>query len=117
MKRYIKKYINPHHWLAFLRRQPKHMQHVYSAAIAGSITVMIAAVILYVDYGFWHERYIREDLTVVDSELNSPSSVVPESPTEMFSRFFDEAKVQLKDINTSRQELLKGKETYVKDSQ
>ncbi len=86
------------------------MQHVYSAVIAGSITAMIAGVILYTDYGFWHERYISDDLVVVST---STEAVEPESPTEMLSRFFDEARVQLKSINESKQDLLKGKETYV----
>ena len=110
MKRYIKKYIDPKHWLMFLRRQSSHMQQIYSAVIAGIITLAIAGVILYVDYGFWHERYVKEDLVVVNA---STSQVEPESPGEMLSRFFDEARTQLDTINKSRQELLKGKEVYV----
>lgn len=108
MKRHIKKYISPHHWLLFLRRQSTHMQHVYSAVIAGIITTTIAGIILYVDYGFWHEKYVSEDLIV-----NTTATATPESPSEMLSRFMSEAKVQLNNINTSRQELLKGEEIYV----
>ncbi|MCF7843286.1 hypothetical protein K9M47_00125 [Candidatus Gracilibacteria bacterium] len=114
MKRILKKYINPTAWLTYLRKQPKHMQHVYSAFIAGGITMLIAVFILYVDYGFWHERYIRED-TVVPSEISNVEAT-PESPTEMLSRLIDEARIQLQNINTSSQELMKGKETYINDS-
>lgn len=112
MKKIIKKYLHPHHWLLFLRRQSNHMQRVYSAIIAGIITTAIAAVILYVDYGFWHEKYVSEELILITT-----ATATPESPTEMFSRFIDEAKVQLSNINTSSQELLKGEETYVNDGQ
>lgn len=112
MKKYVKKYISLTHWLAFLRRQPKHMQHVYALTISGIITTMIAASILYIDYGFWHERYDeRETLVVVDT-YEPQSQVVPESPMEMLSRFFGEARVQLQNVNTSGKQLLEGKEVY-----
>lgn len=118
MKRYLKKYTSLKLYLAFLRRQPTHMQHVYAIIFAGSITLLIASIILYVDYGFWHERYVRKDDIVIASstETIARPTPIPESPLEMFSRFMDEAKVQFNAIGTGGQELLKGKETYVNDS-
>ena len=57
----MKKYGSIKHYIAFLRRQPAHMQHIYAVIFAGSITALLAAIILYVDYGFWHERYVRNE--------------------------------------------------------
>jgi hypothetical protein len=87
------------------------MQHVYAAVFAGSITMLIAAFILYADYGFWHERYVRDDLTQVASTLEVATQK-PESIGEMSSRFFGEAKERLQNIDTTGKDLLKGKETY-----
>ena len=109
MKRYLKKYLSPHHWLAFLRRQPAHMQKVYSAIIAGTITAAIAAVILYVDYGFWHEKYLSDKIV---AQIASTTEAQPESPSEMFSRFVQDARTQFSAINTSGKEMLEGKEIY-----
>ena len=109
MKKHLKKMIDPHNWLAFLRRQPIHMQHIYSAIIAGAITSIIAAVILYVDYGFWHERYLSDEITV---NIASSTEAQPESPSEMFSRFVGDARTQLDAINSSGKDMLKGKEVY-----
>lgn len=86
------------------------MQHIYALTIAGGITLLIAFAILYIDYGFWHERYIQEDIIEAKKVAESQE---PESPSEMLSRFFGEAKTQLGTINTSRQELLEGKEIYI----
>lgn len=107
MKRTLKKYFSPHHWLAFLRRQSAHMQHVYALTIAGVVTLLIASAILYIDYGFWHERYISEEVIIANK-----SNEEPESPKDMMVRFFTEAKSQIDTINTSRKEMLNGKEVY-----
>lgn len=114
MKRYLKKYTSLKLYIAFLRRQPKHMQHVYAFIFAGSVTALIASIILYVDYGFWHERYVRKDEIIIASstEIISKPTPIPESPIEMLSRFIGEAKVQFDSISSGGQELLKGKEIY-----
>lgn len=106
----IKKYTSLKNYIAFLRRQPLHMQHVYAFIFAGTITVLIASVILYADYGFWHEKYSDKAIAV----STSTTTVAPESPMDMLSRFFDEAKTQLHNINTSGSKLLEGKETYIR---
>ena len=112
MKRYLKKYTSLKNYIAFLRRQPPHLQHIYAAVFAASITGLIAFAVLYIDYGFWHERYIRDDMEVVStSTMVSKPAPTPESPATMLSRFFGEAKTRLQEINVS------GKEIYTKESQ
>ena len=117
MKRHLKRYTSLTHYIEFLRRQPSHMQHIYAAIFAGSITALIAFVILYVDYGFWHERYKREDLTVIATTTVVGAPVTtPEAPGEMLSRFFGEATDRIKSIDVSGIEMLRGKETYSQES-
>ena len=73
---------------------------------------MIACVILYVDYGFWNERYIRDGLVVVDPNTNPSAKEQPESPGEMLSRFYTEAHDRFQSIDTHSGDFFKGKETY-----
>lgn len=112
MTRHFKKLVSLKHWLAFLRRQSKHMQHVYALTFAGLITGCIASVILYVDYGFWRDRYSRDDVVEIMTEEVKKS----ESPTDMFSGFLQEAKAQFDKINLSSRDTLDGKEEYTRDS-
>jgi hypothetical protein len=112
-RKYMTKYMSIENWIAFLKRQPEHMKHVYALTLAGSVTALIAFVILYVDYGFWHERYTSEDsLSVVKAA--TPES---ESPGKMLSEFFVEAKTRLHEVNTTGRNMLDGKEEYTRDSQ
>ncbi len=98
------------HFLAYLRKQPRHMQHIYSIFVAGTITGIITVFILYTDYGFWHERYIAQN------EDGSPQApAVLESPSEMVSRFWNEAKSQVGSIEKVGGTLLIGTDTYNKD--
>lgn len=113
MRRHFKKVINPHYWLLFLRKQSKHVQKMYVTIISGSITLVIACVILYVDYGFWHERYKKDEEVI----LLQKEQEKPESPSQMMSRFLGEARSQFKTINVSPSKILEGKETYTNDDQ
>jgi hypothetical protein len=113
MKKILKRYTSLKNYIAFLKRQPQQMQHVYAFIFAGSITIAIAAVILYVDYGFWHEQYSSK--TESDVEI-ATTTEMPESPIKMLSRFLGEAKTQLNNINASGSDLLQGKETYTNES-
>lgn len=90
------------------------MQHVYAITFAGIITASIASLILYVDYGFWHERYSRGDEVVV-SDVKDVEKQATESPSEMVSSFFGEAKEQFSKINTTGKDVLDGKEVYTKE--
>ncbi len=113
MKKHLKRYTSLSNYIAFLRRQPEHIQYVYAAVFAGSITFLIAIVILYVDYGFWHERYIRDkesssELTVIDSQ----KAKTPESPMKTFSNFLGEARARFGSITVTSKDLFSGKEVY-----
>ena len=104
----MKKYTGINHYINILRRQPKHMQHMYGFIFAGSITMLIAGFILYTDYGFWHERYDRSEDIVVDT------TTVVESPTEMLTSFWKEARIQLVNIGVTSASILEGKDTYTR---
>mgnify|MGYP003393941915 FL=1 len=84
------------------------MQHIYALSFAGVITAIIAAIILYTDYGFWHQRYIREEATT-DIAV---AETVAESPGKVLSRFWNEARTQFSNISSVSSGLLEGKESY-----
>lgn len=102
MKNYIK----------YMRRQGKHIQRMHAFIFAGTITFSIAAVVLYYDYGFWHDRYSRNEgsLTVTST------TTMHETPSEALSRFFGEAKNQFTTIKKPSVSIFEGKETYSKSS-
>lgn len=110
MKRILKRFTSFKNYLAFLRRQPTHIQHVYAFIFAGTITTLIAVFILYFDYGFWHEKYS----STTDEHVAS-TTVNIESPMDALSRFLQDAKNQLINIDKVGSSLLEGKETYTKD--
>lgn len=92
------------HYIRYMRRQSKHVQNVHAVVFAGTITGLIAAVIMYTDYGFWHERYVSDDLVVAQKNQI-------ESPGEALSSFFSEAQSRFSSIQFSG--MFSGKETYV----
>ncbi len=105
----MKKYSGLKHYISVLRRQPRHMQHMYGFLFAGSITALIAGFILYTDYGFWHERYTRQDETLVIRDEGEP-----EPPSKMLSRFIEQARTQFGTIGKTGSSILEGKETYTR---
>jgi hypothetical protein len=107
------KHLKPHHILTWLRKQPRHMQHLYALTAAGSITALIGIAILYFDYGLWQERYDRrETVPVTTVTPEKTSDIEPPSPKTMINSFLDEVGAQLKDLKTKKDSLLEGKETY-----
>lgn len=100
--------LTPEHYIRHMRRQSKHMQHVHAFVFAGAITCLVAAFILYSDYGFWHERYVSDELVVEQADPKFD----PESPGESIARFWQEAKQKFGEIGSSGSGLLEGKETY-----
>jgi hypothetical protein len=100
MKNYIK----------YLRRQSKHIQHAHAAVFAGTITAIIAVFILYYDYGFWHEEYVRGSF----GDTSASSSVVTQTPMESFGRFLSEARERLGGIKDTTGSFFEGRETYTK---
>ena len=111
MKRHLKRYTSLTHYIEFLKKQSRHAQHVYGVIFAGTITALVASVILYEDYGFWHEKYRSGDALVIN-ESQTGVREQPESPKEMLARFFEETKEQFGKINTPSKDLFNGKEVY-----
>ena len=107
MKR-IKRILSPKHWLPYLRRQPLHMQHVVAVIFASLVTGLLASIILYVDYGFWHDRYVRED----DATEERDTNIASKSPFQMFGSFLLDAKDRLSSVRSIGEEKLSGKEVY-----
>lgn len=99
----IKRYIR------YVKHQNKHIQHIHGFIFAGLVTALIAFVILYTDYGFWHETYIAED-----SNLIADPAYLSESPTQSWGHFWSDAKEQFGRIGSSSVNLLEGKDTYQK---
>ncbi len=115
MKAY-KKYLSPRHWLAFLRRQPAHMQHVYAICISGGVTALLAVAILYFDYGLWRDRYSRTESFATTTIQTSSSEIETVSPGAMLGDFFKEASVRVQAIKSQKVDFLEGEEVYTKES-
>ena len=94
-------------YIRYIRKQPKHVQHVHAFVFAGAITAIIAGSILYMEYGFWRDRYIRggEQETIVQDE----------PPSQILSRFWSEAKKQVSNVGSSNTSFFEGKESYVSE--
>jgi hypothetical protein len=104
------KHFTLRHYIRFVKRQNKHIQHIHGFVFAGIITALIAFVILYTDYGFWHETYIAED-----ERPQANEAYVSESPSQALSRFWNDAKEQFGHVGSTSANLLEGKETYTKE--
>ena len=89
---------------------------MYAATFAACVTAIIAIGILYFDYGFWRERYNRNDIAEVVTTKNSNDQLITvESPGEIISNFFKEASVKVKAINIDKSTLLQGKEEFKRE--
>ena len=109
----MKRILSLRYYLAFLRRQPKQMQHVYAVIFSAVITSLFASIILYYDYGFWHEKYSRSD-DLVNVERNNETKST-QSPGELMGSFLKEAKEKVGSINTDPSSILQTKEVYTKE--
>lgn len=107
------KHFTLEHYIHYVRRQSKHVQHIHAFVFAGTITAIIAGFILYTDYGFWHETYRASDASFV-TDMETVNEFNPESPMESLSRFLGEAKSRLGSIEFSNGSLLEGKETFTR---
>ncbi len=96
-----------------MRKQPKHIQHVYAGFLSGGVTLILAISILYFDYGFWRTRYVRVEDTPASKKQQQ--GITTQSPLDMMSSFLSEARNQLSSIGSSGSGLLEGKEVYTKD--
>lgn len=98
------------HYIRYMRKQNKHIQHLHAIAFAGVITALITGFLMYTEYGFWHERYVAEEVLTTTSPL-----LEAESPSQSLGRFFMEARDRFGSIGSVGADLLEGKETYIKE--
>lgn len=107
--KFILKHFTLRYYLRHVRKQNKHIQHVHAIAFAGIITALIAGVVLYTEYGFWHETYVAEEgIVVTDTDM------AQESSGYSWGSFFTEARERFANIGTTSTSFLEGKETYKK---
>ncbi len=114
---YYKKYVRAHHYITVLKRQPVHIQHVYAALFAGSITALIAIAILYFDYGLWRETYTRNERgdEFYSASTTQEEQAVVVSPSDMIGNFFKEAGDKLENINNDKTGILEGTDSYTRE--
>ena len=112
--KWYKKYFSLRHYVSVLRRQPVHMQHVYAFIFSASVTALAGAIILYYDYGFWRDTYVRTEPIQQEEIKKAPAKV--ESPGDMLHGFLEEASVKLKNLNENATSLLDGTESYKKET-
>lgn len=91
------------------------MQHVYALTFASLVTGLMAAFILYYDYGFWRDTYSRNEVVVSEQAGDGASkeaTVETLSPKDMLGSFLEEAGARYRALATSSKDLLNGKEEY-----
>lgn len=95
-------------YVKYLRRQSVYMQQLHALVFASVITFMVAFLILYYDYGYFHDIYVQKDDTIEVVQTEKAPS-----PTEALSGFITEAKSRFGAIGASGADLLYGKDVYV----
>lgn len=100
-------------YVRHLRRQNIHVQQLHALIFAGAITALMAFLILYYDYGYFHDVYVQKDAEVVVEKV---ATVPAPSPVQTISSFFSEAKTRFGEIGKSGSSLLYGKDVYVNNN-
>jgi len=103
MKFSIKTYIR------HVRRQKPHIQQLHAALFAGTITLILALLILYLEYGYWHTSYNR---SYHASSTNNDETVLTETPSQTIARLWGEGKDRLIGIQSSFHPLTGGGTTF-----
>lgn len=101
------------HYISFLRRQHVRVQQIHSLLLAGVITVLLAIIVLYSQYGFFHTRYDRNKI-IAEEKITSETPQKLESPSEMLSNLFKEGQVRFSNIGSSTFNFFDNKEVYIK---
>jgi hypothetical protein len=91
------------------------MQHVFALAVSGAVTTLLGIGILYFDYGFWHERYSRNETATKKTVISKKEEVPTVSPGQMLGGFLKEASVRIEAIKNDKIISLDGKEIYSKE--
>ena len=100
-------------YVLHLRRQDIRIQQLHALVFAGAITGLLAFLILYYDYGYFHDVYVQPDDTSMIVEKTSEPAP---SPTEAVSSFLSEAKTRFGEIGKSGSSLLYGKDVYINNN-
>lgn len=100
-------------YVRHLRRQDIRIQQLHAIVFAGAITGLLAFLILYYDYGYFHDVYVQPD---VNSVIVEKTSEPAPSPMETISSFFSEAKTRFSEIGKSGSSLLYGKDVYINNN-
>lgn len=104
--KFVLKHFTFRYYIKYMRKQSKHVQHLHAIFFAGLITAAIAFVLMYTEYGFWHETYRADNLDTSSEEQEESMS---------FSSFLQEAANRFHSIGSSSSTFLEGKETYTKE--
>lgn len=98
-------------YVLYLRKQNIHIQRLHAIVFASVITGMTAFLILYYDYGFFHDVYVQKD---ADMQVITGADV--SSQTDTLAGFFSEAKKRFSAIGAGSAGILQGKDTYINNS-
>jgi len=79
---------------------------MYAGSVAGIITALFVAYILYTDYGFWHERYVSGE------EIKENEVYKMQSPKETFFDFISQTKSRLDGIKENSNQFFGNKDSY-----
>lgn len=93
----------------FLQKQPHYVQKIHAGFFAGVITLFLAFIWLYYEYGFWNEKYNRTEETV---KAQQEQKYLNTSPFDMLSNIYNEGILRAKQINISPSSLLESSTTY-----
>lgn len=98
-------------YVRYLRKQGTHIQHIHAFAFAAIITGITAFLILYYDYGLFHDVYVSD-------EAQKEIDMLAEAPTpgETFTSFWGEVRERFSSIGEGGVQLLEGKDVYTNTS-
>jgi hypothetical protein len=95
-----------------MKRQPKPVQQLHGLVFAFSVSSILLSYVLYTDYGFWHDTYVRVEEDILHT---TKEPVQPESPIGLLGRFARDAKKELEGMQVDTK-FLEGKEVYTKSN-
>lgn len=101
-------------YFSYLRGQSFEMQQIHATLFAGVVTLLLAYMVFYSDFGWGAERYSATQTQEVVSAKQSIEEDSP-SPVEFISSFAREAKARLDLVGTGSSSLFESKETYTRE--
>lgn len=95
-------------YVLHVRKQSPRVQQLHAFVFASVITGITAFLILYYDYGFFHDKYTRKEESSLEEIHTDP---LP-SPTSALGNFFGEVKYRFGALGSGSADLLHGKDVY-----